>query len=583
MSSVARAFYFFTSFLKTYQLSIWSGILIGTSYIPLPPWACLFLFVPLWLQWQRSRSFKEVFMAGWITQFILTLIGFYWVAHTIHEFGQLPMPLSYLGLFLFCSFANLYIPLSGVIWFKFRSFAGGKAPSLLTLLTLPMILWLMETFTPTIFKWNFGYSLFWTGLPMFHLAEYIGAQGLSAIVIFSNLLSLMMWSQRHHLRNVLKWSLLLLALIIGANVIGWSTSQNLSPPDENLHVLIVQANIGNMKKMYAKKGYGFRNHIINKYIQITHAGIQNFKDRQNQSHKNSQDYESQPHSENKKTIDFVVWPETAFPNTLGRSYDRNFQARKLFQMIRETQTPMVMGSYSRSPEGRTTNSIFFINERTEYMSPPYHKTHLLAFGEYLPLSSYFPILRKWLPQVGNFHRGDGPQTQVFLRPPSQTSEQNPKTAKNQGPVRSHVKIGPQICYESLFPNFSIALANQGAQVIVNVTNDSWYGSQQEPYQHLYMTLMRAVELRRPLIRSTNTGISTVALPSGEVLETSPIYKEWSHTFKVPYASQPKVTIYQAFPWLLPFVVFMLLLFVLTWTYIKDSTIRNKKTKTIRKQ
>ena len=77
-------------------------------------------------------------------------------------------------------------------------------------------------------------------------------------------------------------------------------------------------------------------------------------------------------------------------------------------------------------------------------------------------------------------------------------------------------MGPQICYEGLFDWFGRALANEGAQVIMNITNDSWYGTWEEPFQHGYMTLARAVEVRRPLVRSTNTGLSSVALASGEI-------------------------------------------------------------------
>ena len=106
------------------------------------------------------------------------------------------------------------------------------------------------------------------------------------------------------------------------------------------------------------------------------------------------------------------------------------------------------------------------------------------------------------------------------------------------------KIGPQVCYESLFPDFSKGLSDIGAQFIVNATNDSWYGTWQEPYQHLYMTLARAVEFRRPVVRVTNTGISTVALASGKVLQQSPLDREWSGLYTVPYQKNPASTFYQ---------------------------------------
>jgi apolipoprotein N-acyltransferase len=89
-------------------------------------------------------------------------------------------------------------------------------------------------------------------------------------------------------------------------------------------------------------------------------------------------------------------------------------------------------------------------------------------------------------------------------------------------------------------------------VIVNLTNDSWYGAWQQPYQHLYMTLARAVEVRRPLVRSTNTGISAAILATGEVLETSPTYADWYQVYDIPYATSPPTTAFMSWGyWLIP--------------------------------
>jgi len=101
-----------------------------------------------------------------------------------------------------------------------------------------------------------------------------------------------------------------------------------------------------------------------------------------------------------------------------------------------------------------------------------------------------------------------------------------------------MKLGAQICYEGCLTDFHVGLAQQGAQIIVNSTNDSWYPDWNEPYQHLYMTLARAVETRRPLVRSTNTGVSTAILASGEILQFSPRGQEWTHVFEIPYWKNP---------------------------------------------
>ncbi|MDP3904579.1 MAG: apolipoprotein N-acyltransferase, partial [Methylococcaceae bacterium] len=166
---------------------------------------------------------------------------------------------------------------------------------------------------------------------------------------------------------------------------------------------------------------------------------------------------------------------------------------------------------------------------------------LLAFGEYIPGEQWFPAIRDWLPATGHFARGPGPTTLL----------------KWNG-----YQMGPQICYESLFPKFSRDLSNLGAQFIVNVTNDSWYGTWQEPYQHMYMTLARGVEFRRPVLRVTNTGISTVSLASGEILERSPIHQPWTGVYEVPYLKTPPVTFYQQWFWLVPIMLWSSLVVLL---------------------
>jgi apolipoprotein N-acyltransferase len=171
----------------------------------------------------------------------------------------------------------------------------------------------------------------------------------------------------------------------------------------------------------------------------------------------------------------------------------------------------------------------------QWADKPYHKTHLLAFGEYVPFGEMFPKFYEWLPYTGHFGRGPGP------------------TALDA----DGIKIGAQICYEGLFDRFTRGLAIKGAQVIVNVTNDSWYGTWEEPYQHLYMTLARAVEVRRPLIRSTNTGISTVIEANGKIHALSPLQQEWFHLYEVPYYSAGPETWFAGFGfWFFP--VLMLL-------------------------
>ncbi|MCB0392173.1 MAG: apolipoprotein N-acyltransferase, partial [Bdellovibrionales bacterium] len=291
--------------------------------------------------------------------------------------------------------------------------------------------------------------------------------------------------------------------------------------DAIIRPLIIQANIPNQQKVYAEKGIGFRSVILNKFLQMTHEAHTSM---------------SRP--------DFAIWPETAFPEYLNLPFGEHTE--KLNAYIRQQTLPLITGGYSKHPNRQTSNSLFFINEEGEFSDMPYHKSILLAFGEYIPGAEKFPQLKKWLPMVADFKRGEGPQVRNFL----------------------NIKVGPQICYESLYPEFSWGLVNSGAEVIVNVTNDSWFGWWQEPYQHMIMTLARGIEFRRPVIRSTNTGISTVMLATGEQLKQSPIGQEWAHTFIVPYKTKPELTFYAKTFNLIPNLIIMAIFFILLFFRIK---------------
>ncbi|RYZ80208.1 MAG: apolipoprotein N-acyltransferase, partial [Proteobacteria bacterium] len=185
--------------------------------------------------------------------------------------------------------------------------------------------------------------------------------------------------------------------------------------------------------------------------------------------------------------------------------------------LRPLGKTLLTGAYSKDLPGAanprlTYNSLFLVDSEARSVSPPYHKTYLLAYGEYFPFSDQFPILLKWFPFISNFGRGQGPSILNYPHP--------------EGDIR----IGGQVCYEGLYPEFTRGLAEKNADVLANVTNDSWFGRTFEPKQHLYMTLGRAIEVRRPLIRSTNTGVSTVILADGTVLQQSPLHEEWFGTY-----------------------------------------------------
>jgi apolipoprotein N-acyltransferase len=150
-----------------------------------------------------------------------------------------------------------------------------------------------------------------------------------------------------------------------------------------------------------------------------------------------------------------------------------------------------------------------------------HKIMLLAFGEYIPLADLFPILREWIPEAGNFRAGKEVQMMELARP-------------SKPPVR----IMPLICYEDILPVFGDQAIKLRAEIMVNITNDAWFGKSGEPALHLQLAAARSVEARRPMVRSTNTGISAFIDPAGRILDPTSLTQAEYRTRDVPLLTLP---------------------------------------------
>ncbi|WP_413582086.1 apolipoprotein N-acyltransferase [Bdellovibrio sp. HCB288] len=486
-----------------------SGILVGTSYIPLPPWALLFCYAPLWISVSGNNSsapLKKAFWSGWWTQFTLTAIGFHWIAYTAHEFGAMPWVVSFAALLLFCAFMHLYIPAATTLGvFLKKKFNLSQTQ---TLFTIALSHALLERIWPVIFDWNLGYTLLAAHIPAYQWADVIGFAGLSAVILLLNAWVASIWigfkKSLHSFGQITALLVLLIALVAG----GHFHKSKWDHFDREFKATIIQANIGNSDKIQAEQGRGAQDFITRKFTKMTLDAAQKFPD-----------------------TDLFVWPETAFPDYLDQRLLNRKHSQTLARELVNLQQPILAGAYSRSPvvdphrDEATFNALFLIDGRGNNLDSPYLKTNLLAFGEYLPLSEKFPIMLKWLPFISNFGRGTGPR------------------ALNWNHNEDSIRLGGQICYEGLDPAFSRGLAAANTDILVNVTNDSWFGRTFEPLQHMYMTLARGIEIRRPLIRSTNTGISTVMLANGDLQQTSPLHEEWTGQFAVKYLKNAPATAY----------------------------------------
>ena len=218
--------------------------------------------------------------------------------------------------------------------------------------------------------------------------------------------------------------------------------------------------------------------------------------------------------------DLVIWPESAYPYAVP-----THQPSLLLPAGVENDVPWLIGgmAFEDGDDGRRLFNSTWLLAPGRRVAGRYDKHVLLAFGEYVPMQRHLPFLGRISPAIGNFTPGEGARTLV---------------------LPTGVSIGPLICYEDIMPEPARLAVRHGAQVLVNLTNDMWFGPTRAPYQHRNAAAFRAVENRRSLVRVTNTGVTSVIDATGREQAALPIYQRGTLVHDVAVLQTP--TVYQRF-------------------------------------
>jgi apolipoprotein N-acyltransferase len=437
--------------------------------------------VPLLLA-LRDVSARDAFRLGFAAGLIHTLTLLYWIAHTVSTYGQLPLALAIGILMLLCAYIAAYTGLFAALAVK----SGGR-PS-----TMPLILASLWTGLEylrgnllTGFPWGFlGHSQF-PARPLIQIADITGVYGISWLLLLINGAVLLLILARSGKawqgiavtrRTAWGWSLAAMGLLAGVLAYGWRQTaryERLSEAAPAIRVAVIQGNIPQDQKWDP----AFQIGTTKKYIQLSRKAVA-----------------ADP--------DLVVWPETATPFYL---FHNAVLTRLVLQGLASTGKPFIIGSpYVEARDGRSEyhNSAFLFDAQAEPVGR-YDKAHLVPFGEYVPLRRWLPFLGKIVAQVGDFDAG-----------------QPGGVLSAGGPA-----IGPLICYEGIFPDLARTATRNGADLLVNLTNDAWYGRTSAPHQHFALAAFRAVENRRPLVRAANTGISGFVDASGRAYGKTLLFED----------------------------------------------------------
>lgn len=279
--------------------------------------------------------------------------------------------------------------------------------------------------------------------------------------------------------------------------------------EENLKIRIVQANIGNFLKLSSEKGFSLFE-IYSRYRDLSLRSSV---------------------SKSAQAVDLIIWPETAFPKLLSSGLMKISDSAipPLFkEIISDTKAHMLIGGYDMAPSDSVSfesefNSAFFFNSDSNFVDA-YHKRILIPFGEHLPFGPLNPWLSTIIKNVAFFAEG---------------------TTYPLFETKNGAKFINAICYEILFSSFVRGYLNEKpeAQFLVNLTNDSWYGDTAEPHQHQFLTHWRAVEFNLPIVRSTNTGISSILFPDGSESKRLQMFSAESDDFELQIINREQ-TVYE---------------------------------------
>lgn len=455
-------------------VAVLSGLLLTASFPPASTqgfaWIAL---VPLMAALRgRSRSLR--FQLGFLAGLVHFLSLMYWIVVVLEGYGDIHLLLSMVILLALTAYLALYPALFSLLlpWIWRSRFAV-----LLTAGTWVLLEYARGWFL-TGLPWCFiGHSQS-SHLLLIQICDLVGVHGVSFLVVAVNALIFSLifvrnggFARTRKLEGGAVLLLLLLTLGYGAYRLHDIETRNSHIPP--LKTAVIQGNIDQSLKWRP----AFQEATIAVYERLSlHAA--------------------------RFHPDLLVWPETAVPYFFQ---EQGELSARVASVAEKTGADLLFGSpaYDRSGERvRYYNRAYLLSPANRSVVW-YDKVHLVPFGEYVPLKRLLPFVNRLVPAAGDFTPG-----------------------RRIGPLQGiGYAAGVLICFEAIFPELARRQARQGARVLVNLTNDAWFGRTSAPFQHLAMSVFRSVETRMPMIRAANTGISAFVDARGQITTQSGLFRE----------------------------------------------------------
>jgi apolipoprotein N-acyltransferase len=439
----------------------------------------------------------QAFLLAYISGILWYAGSCYWIYNTMHEHGGLGVPVALLALFLFSLYLGLYHGLFGLL----LSLAVGPGRDNRRALAAAPFLWVAVELARTRitgFPWNLLGTAQVDNISLSRITTWTGVYGVSFEIILVNVAVAAAFVVPRKKRSMLLIASLTAAAVLQA---GRLVDAPALPADHA--ALLVQQNI--------PVDTNWTRTIYERTLrELTDLSV-----------KAAGSSSSAAHNSTPSKVDLIIWPESPAPFFTSDPLFRD----PVSQMARDAQSWVVTGAIGTTPATQSGksgsegfNSAALISPSGDWTAR-YDKVHLVPFGEYLPFPRLFKFAGGLTEEVGEFEAGAS------------------RAPLNAGSTR----LGVFICYESIFPDEVRQFADKGAQVLVNLSNDGWYGDSGAYAQHLNQTRMRAIENDRWLLSATDTGVTASIDPLGRTVARLP--RKERGALVVPYALTSVTTFY----------------------------------------
>jgi apolipoprotein N-acyltransferase len=430
--------------------------------------------VPVLFVVDRAPTRAKAILFSWWAGAVMVGGGFYWLIELLRRFADLSLPAAFLLYVLFCIYQGSVFLWFGLAVRAIRQSTPNPASRLPLTSLAPIAMVACELLVPLLFPSHLAIMQAWHPM-VIQIADLTGPMGVTALLLMVNGAIYDLLSNHRRAMLPALASVLVLAAVLLYGYVRIQQIDALSAVAPKMVVGVVQPNVA-----YNLKG-----------VQHPEQARAQLAALQEQSAELAAG-----------GAELIVWSETSYPYALPRAFASDFPPGSAAAIRIGFSTPLLMGALTRSSaDTRAYNSALLLDSNGN-VAGRYDKMRLLAFGEHIPGIERFPWLRQYLPNgTGNFIPGSEANVLPLVRPDG-----------------SNVRLGPVICYEDILPEFLRSVGALHPHLLINLTNDTWFGEKAEPWQHLALAVFASVEQRTTMVRAVNSGVSAIVDANGRVVQ-----------------------------------------------------------------